>query len=127
MLISLRKQGKKLGLVTNKSRHIVERMLPFYGMESLFDATVCGGDLPQRKPHPSMVLKACEMCHVKPEEAVFVGDTIADAGAASAANVNFCLVGYGYSDIEKLAGSGESWLVQTPQDLVLLLVTHDSY
>ena len=126
MLISLNKKHKRLGLVTNKSRHFIELMIPFYGLQDLFEVIVCGDDLPQRKPHPLMIFKACEICQVSLKEAVLIGDSIADVGAAMAAEINLCLVSYGYSDFEKLINSGESWLVKTPRELSLLLNPHDS-
>lgn len=49
-----------------------------------------------RKPEPEMLLKACEAAGVTPEQAVMVGDNIADVEAGRNAGMQTILVRTGY-------------------------------
>lgn len=67
----------KLGIVSNLS-------IPECGMELLkkfrlagyFDAVVISGAINRRKPSPEIFKKALDTLNVKPDEAIFVGDTL---------------------------------------------------
>ena len=58
------KQGFKLALVTGTSRHEAQKLLP-KDLWDCFDATVCGSDVQNGKPHPEPYLKA--LAHLKVE------------------------------------------------------------
>ena len=66
--------------------------------------TVIGGnDVPLPKPAPDMLLRACEMLGVEPDQAVMVGDSRFDREAARAAGCRFIGVGIdGDARIERL-------------------------
>jgi HAD superfamily hydrolase (TIGR01509 family) len=77
----------KLGLVTSGDRTRVSRQLREFQLTRVFRARVCGGDTPEKKPHPAPLLMALEMMKVHPEECVYVGDTPEDLQMARAAGV----------------------------------------
>lgn len=54
---------------------------------------VVGDDVPKAKPAPDMLLPACELLEVSPDEAWMIGDSRYDEEAAAAANVYFIGVG----------------------------------
>ena len=57
-------------------------------------AVVIGGnDVPNAKPAPDMMLRACELLEVDPAEAVVVGDSRFDRDAAQAAGCRFVGLG----------------------------------
>lgn len=71
LLISLKRKGFKLGLVTATPRRDVNRMLPV-SIIGLFDVVVGGGDTKKGKPHPEPYLKALKRLRVRPEEAMVI-------------------------------------------------------
>lgn len=56
-----------------------------------------------RKPKPGLLHEICQALHIKPEEAIFVGDSFRDYEAAHAINMPFALV---------LTGKGEEALTK---------------
>jgi phosphoglycolate phosphatase len=97
LIHTLKDQGKKVGLVTNKPRRFVELMLPAFNLHDAFDSIVAGDDLPTKKPQPDMVHRALSDLDCAPYEACLVGDSKADLGAAKAAGVASILVSFGYA------------------------------
>jgi putative hydrolase of the HAD superfamily len=85
---TLRKlHGKyKLGIVSNFAiPECVQRLLQREGLERFFDVVIVSGAVNRRKPHPEIYKKALKKLGVKPEETVFVGDTVdADVQGAKA-------------------------------------------
>ncbi|PIO77773.1 hypothetical protein TELCIR_00114 [Teladorsagia circumcincta] len=63
-------------------------MLRWFGVEELVDIIVCGDDPGSKpKPHPHNAILICRVLQVEPENAVMVGDTLADLGMARAAGL----------------------------------------
>ena len=56
------------------------------------------------KPHPAMLVHACQTLGILTGQAVFVGDSGADVAAARAAPMPVLLAGWGY---DPTAGEGE--------------------
>ena len=92
VLKELKKQKIKLALISNSTRFIVMTVLNHYKIRRYFDAVITMNDAKRRKPAPDMVLKACKMLKIAPENAMLIGDTINDMLAAKRAG---CIaVGY---------------------------------
>jgi pyrophosphatase PpaX len=87
MLLSLKQQSYRLGVVTGKGGHSLAISLRHLGLEGLFDVEISGDDVSIPKPHPEGVLLAMEQLHAVPEETMFLGDSIADIRAGKAAGV----------------------------------------
>jgi HAD superfamily hydrolase (TIGR01509 family) len=83
----LRDAGLLRGLVSSGSRERVLGDLVRLGMDGCFDAIVCGGDTPNRKPHPEPLHAALERLRVAAQEAAYVGDSPEDVRMAQAAGV----------------------------------------
>jgi phosphoglycolate phosphatase len=88
----LRAMGLKTGIVSQKLRHRLEAVLHREGLTGRFDVVLGGGDIANMKPHPEGLLKALDAIGVSPGSAVYVGDTVIDAGAAANAGVPFIAV-----------------------------------
>ena len=91
MLGRLRAAGLRTALLTNRRRALFGgelRRVDGSGWESLFDALVCGDDVPRRKPAPDMVLRALAELGLRAgPEIWFVGDSTTDVIAARQAGV----------------------------------------
>ncbi len=70
-------KGKfKLGIVSNLSiPECVPELLKMFNLDDYFDVVVISGAINRRKPSPEIFKKALETLGLKPNEAVFVGDT----------------------------------------------------
>lgn len=89
LLNNLKKEGKKLSLVTSSSQEILREVFP-RSLEKLFDVIITGDRVERRKPHPDPYLKAQELLGASPERIAVVEN--APAGILSAKRANlFCI------------------------------------
>ena len=89
MLVNLREQGYRLGIVTTKFAYRVRNIMKKFDTEDLFDVFIGVGDVTKVKPDPEGLLLAVEKLGVKKEEVLYVGDSYVDAMAAEAAGMKF--------------------------------------
>jgi phosphoglycolate phosphatase/AHBA synthesis associated protein len=87
---ALEVRGIRHAVVTNTATALARETIRGAGLEP--EEIVGTSDAPE-KPHPGMVLLACERLGVVPDRAMLVGDSRFDREAAEAAGVRFC--GYG--------------------------------
>ena len=97
LLDELATRGLKLAICTNKPAGITEDVLVKLGLRGAFSAVVAGTDALPKKPNPAMLLAALSALGVYPDEAVMIGDSGADVGAAEAAGIPVIAVTYGYT------------------------------
>src|SRR3989442_12570697 len=76
VLAAVRASRRALGLVTSGERARVERDLERLGWQRLFDAVVCGGDAPPRKPHPHPLRLAPAHLYSPPIPAIYLRGTL---------------------------------------------------
>lgn len=96
VLKTLREQGLKVGLCTNKPQNITELALDTLGLTKYFDAIVGGTADTPRKPDPLTLNMCVEKLGLTADDCLLVGDSGADKGAAEAAKMPVFLVEYGY-------------------------------
>jgi len=77
-LSRLRKDGFYTALATSDERKDTEAILQHLGMESLFDAILCAGEVNPPKPHPETILTICRQLSIAPQETIVIGDTVTD-------------------------------------------------
>ncbi len=80
-LKNLKEKGIKAGIVTNSYKKIANGILEHHGIKDSFDVIITGNDVENGKPAPDSILKACKILGIKPEEALYVGDTKIDIAA----------------------------------------------
>lgn len=95
---SLRSEGFKVALVTNKIRERTVEFLDRRGLSEAFDAVVTASDCERVKPWPDMLQLAASIVGVQTCECVMVGDSQNDALAAKAAGMQVLLVRTGYNE-----------------------------
>ncbi|MHB1294912.1 MAG: HAD family hydrolase [Anaerolineae bacterium] len=83
--------GVLLGLATTDDRAPTERTLRRLGLDAFFATLVCGDDGIPIKPAPDMARTICERLHVAPQDAIAVGDTIADMTMAREAGLAYAV------------------------------------
>jgi len=95
-LKQLKKRGIKVGIVTNQhdNQEIVSRKILAFNK---FDVIITSDHVKKSKPSPEGVIKAMKKLNVKPDEVIYVGDTINDVKAARAAGVEVYLLKHRYN------------------------------
>jgi phosphoglycolate phosphatase len=97
-LETLKAQGAKLVVCTNKLTGLSTALLDALDLSRLFDAVIGADRTPATKPDPRHLLTAIAAAGGSPERAVMVGDAATDAGAARAAKAPLILVSFGYTE-----------------------------
>ncbi len=114
--------GVPTALVTSKNRTELSNTLPRLGISKDVDLVVSADDVKNPKPAPDSILLALKKLEAEPEDAVFIGDTVHDLQAGSAAGVRCCAVAWGAGPIEQLNGMNPDYLCIEPDQLVDTLV-----
>ena len=124
----LRTRGIKIGCVTNKPRAFTLPLLATLGILEHFAAVVSGDDTSAKKPDPRSLIFALDLLGTKPEEALFVGDSIHDVEASRRASVPIACVTYGYNHGNDISASSPDFLIENLSDVEYLLdrVSHAS-
>lgn len=102
MLVELKRNKMKTGIVTSKGYPGTMRTLEFTGIIQFMDVIVTAHDIDKHKPLPDPVYKAMNMLAVGREDTLFIGDSHFDMEAGKAAGVKVL---------------GVSWGICTPDDL----------
>jgi phosphoglycolate phosphatase len=96
-LVSLREQGVKLAVVTNKEGRYTQVVLNVHQLTPMFDEVISGDTLPVKKPNPAGVAHCLSQFGVSADRALFVGDSSIDAATARNAGLPVWLLPYGYN------------------------------
>ena len=99
LLEDLASRSVKLAICTNKPARITQDVLVKLGLRDRFLSVVGGSDDLPKKPHAAMLLAALDAVGASSGEAVMIGDSAADVGAARAAGVPVVAVSYGYTRV----------------------------
>lgn len=99
VLQSLKERGTAIALVTNKPNFAIGQILDHFKIADYFSAIVGADSGVTPKPAPDMVELALSRLDILAKDAVFVGDSPADAQAAKAADVRLILMRGGYSRV----------------------------
>lgn len=84
----LHQSDKKLALLTSSFHENIGHLLDRYNIRELFDVIVAGDDVNHHKPHPECIEKALAELNGSKDEAVIVGDSDKDLGAAKNAGID---------------------------------------
>ncbi len=91
VLQQLKKDGYKIGLVSTSTTKMLNAALKNHGIGQLFDVVVSADDTEKHKPDPTPIYIALEKVGSSKENAVFVGDSDKDTGAAHTAEIPLLL------------------------------------
>ena len=95
VLLELKKEGFRLGIVTNKIHHLTEYALKCIGLEDIFEIIVGFNDVSKPKPNGEGILKALDYFNCPKEKAIYIGDNKSDYLTSLDADVDSCLVSWG--------------------------------
>lgn len=104
LLAALRDRGMKLGVVTNTVTPLAIEILTAAGLSAFASVVLGPGEGRRGKPAKDLLVAALSALRAKPEEALLVGDSVYDRGAAAASGVRFIGLGIdGDERIERLS------------------------
>ena len=117
----LKDAGKKLAVVSNKPDAAV-RLLSDEHFGALMDVAI--GETPtlRRKPAPDTVDAALAALGAEKTGAVYVGDSEVDVATAQNAGLPLIAVSWGFRSREALQEAGAATIVDTPEELLALLL-----
>jgi pyrophosphatase PpaX len=119
VLVRLRAEGRRLGVVTAKRRATVELAFARIPLGHMFETLVGGDETERHKPDPQPLLVAAERMGVAPEACAYVGDSPFDIRAARAAGMGALAVTWGrIHDREKLEREEPDAIVETAEELL---------
>jgi HAD superfamily hydrolase (TIGR01509 family) len=121
LLEMVTKRGLSTGIVTSGDRTRVERELELHGVAPHLHERVYGCEVKEKKPHPEGLMLCMDKLRVRPDEAVFVGDSPEDIEMARAAGVYSVAVTGGYPNHEALLASKPDAYTQSIRGLIDIL------
>ena len=111
-----------LAVATMKKGEFARAIVRAFGWLGTFARVIGAEDGYPSKPDPTMLQALCRSLDIRPDEAVYVGDTSLDVRMAAAARVPVFFAAYGYGtlgDEERALANG---VIETPQELLKTLV-----
>lgn len=95
----LKARGALIAICTNKRYDFTEKQLAFWRIRHLFDAVKGSDSFPWRKPDGRHLIETIRAAGGDPSNAVMIGDTPTDTGAARNADVPVVAVSFGYGKV----------------------------
>ncbi len=122
LMQSLKKQGLKLAIISNKPDSAVQDLAVKFFPE-LLELAVGESPAVRRKPAPDTVLTAAEQMGFPVDQCVYVGDSEVDIQTARNAGMNCICVTWGFRDEPQLITEGAAVLVHNPGELCSALLS----
>ncbi|HBG26306.1 MAG: hypothetical protein A2Y10_01910 [Planctomycetes bacterium GWF2_41_51] len=126
VLPALKKQGIKMAVLTNKDQKMSEKVVRHF-FPDMFEIVKGGNNGAPVKPEPTAALQILDKLGVKPNEAVFVGDSNVDIKTAKAANMKSIGVSWGFRGEAELREAGADFISNEPSELIKLIVNSEEY
>jgi phosphoglycolate phosphatase len=119
VLEALHRSGLRMAVLSSNSRENVLACLRANGAQDLFEAVVGY----RRVFGKGRAIKRLTRSRgVAGRKAIYVGDEVRDVAAARQAGIDIAAVTWGYNTRELLAAQGPDFLVDSPDELLTLLV-----
>jgi phosphoglycolate phosphatase len=120
LLLQLKEEGYKMGIVSNKHQEAVKPLYEAY-FESLIDVAIGQQAAYRKKPDPDAVFLAIQALDAERERAVYIGDSEVDLETARNASLPCVLVTWGFRDRVLLEAEGGKYFAETPEDILKFL------
>jgi pyrophosphatase PpaX len=121
MIRSIGQAGFRMGLVTSKNKPGALRGLKLVGLDQDIGLIVGADDVVNPKPHREPIDLALKQLGQRPEQTLYVGDSIHDMESGRAAGVRTAAVLWGPFDREHLAATHPDYWLEKPEDLLAIL------
>lgn len=117
VLVELRKNVQRFGILTSNSTMNVDLFLRTHGLREHFDFISSTSKLTGKAKH----LKAiCKTFSLKPDELLYIGDELRDVKASQKAAVPIAAVTWGFNSGKSLASLKPDYIFDAPGDFLRL-------
>ncbi|MCH5320407.1 MAG: HAD-IIIA family hydrolase [Eubacterium sp.] len=116
-LDTLKEQGIKLAVVTNKPHQSAVKMVKTLFGKNYFDVIIGAEESVPKKPDPFTTNHALEKLSCSPQEAIFFGDSDIDIYTAKNAGVQAVGCSWGFRSMECLLSAKPSAIIDTARDI----------
>ncbi|MBI2196615.1 HAD-IA family hydrolase [Candidatus Daviesbacteria bacterium] len=120
-LRELKKAGVAIAAVTSHTGELLIRNLKIGGMDKFFKVIVTPMEVKNPKPDPESIFKALGELGIKPNKAVFIGDSPADIAAGKAARVKTVAALYGFHG-EGLLKTRPDFVVDDIEEIIPIIL-----
>lgn len=103
-----------VGVVTSKNSGEYRDDFMHFPISRFITHAVCADHTEKHKPEPDPLYKYMELTGAKPEEVLYVGDSVYDQRCAHSAGVDFALATWGAANKEIVS----EWYPATPMELI---------
>ena len=124
VLQELKKEGYKIGIVTNKFRYRIEQILIWQHASTLIDLIIGSEDVKIEKPNPEGLLWAIRHLQLKKDEILYIGDSLVDAKTAENAEVDFVAVLTGTTTADEFQLYKNVFIGKNLKDILSFITTH---
>lgn len=125
VLQKLHETGHKLALISTSSRENIEHLLESHAIEGFFDAIVAGDETQNHKPYPEPLEKGLVLLSGDKNEAVMIGDSDKDLGAAQNAGIDSILFypkeHEKFYDLDELKTHNPTYIVEDFKDILTIV------
>ena len=97
-LLTTLKDKYILSVATNANEQFAHKMLEFLGIKDYFSFIAAADMVKNPKPKPDMLHLCCKSLGINQQNVILIGDSNKDKLAAKAANIDYILVNWGFSD-----------------------------
>lgn len=118
---TLHQQGYKLGIVTTKMMHTVEKGLKLSKLDAFFDVVVALDHVEKPKPDPEPLLKALDELNSNPKEAIMIGDNHHDILGGKNAGTKTAGVAWSLKGEDYLRQFKPDYMLQNMRDLLPII------
>lgn len=126
VLVSLRKKGVSLNILSNKPHFQTVKVVNHYFPNFEFDQVYGKKPEFEIKPNPESAFDLIKNLNLHPKDILYIGDTNVDI--QTAVNAKFKSVGvlWGFRPKEELVKAGADYIVSKPNDIYRIMVGDDS-
>jgi len=124
-LEALSAMGKRLGIVTSKSRPVAMKGLERFSLDRFFEVVVSCDDVTVFKPEPYPLLYAAGLLGIDIERCAYVGDSPHDMSAAVSAGCVSIAALWGVATKERVLGPGPDYAVESMTEVVSVFSGHE--
>jgi phosphoglycolate phosphatase-like HAD superfamily hydrolase len=89
ILLKIKENNQKSCFISSKTRASMNSVIKYYNLEPVLDFSISGDEVKNFKPDPEGIIRTLKYFNAKPDEAIFIGDSLHDLGAARNADVRF--------------------------------------
>ena len=118
VLQSLQDRDITLAVATNERRENLDALLPAFGLDSFFEATICENEVSRSKPEPEMLHTLLKTMNADPLKTLMVGDSNLDMEMGRRAGCRTCAAGYGTHSAGELNAAAPDCIIHHPKELV---------